>query len=430
MNIGWLSASPQATTGYGGQSFWVVNELLKRHKVICIAQLSDTIVWGAQQHVSMPNGEVTVVPLTSPPTDIINSTYIPTYKLDIIIGFMDGFGIEYLNDVRVPVIGWIPIDGNFTEKWKHTVRNFYNVIAYSKFGYRELTKFFPASKIGYIPHSVAPEFFVKQDKDSIRQRLNEAYHIPLDSFLILNVGANVGPRKEIPLMMRTFSRLIKDGYDAHLFLHTNAYSQYPRGYDLITWRRILGMENRIHFPLYNPIVEPVSNDVLAELNSAADLYTQNSVAEGFGLPIAEAMAQGVPIAVPDNSAQTELVGDPVEDTWFNVNHRMGVGNRVRGGPNGWLIDCIDPDIYEQIPVYVPMLSEYKVPDQNSLLEVWKYAIDYPEEVKRKGENAREYVQMYHKPERTAQMWDTYLTSIEEELHLWNELRPVFAVTRP
>jgi len=138
MRIGWLSASPSATTGYGTQTLEVCKRLLDRHFVVCIGNVGDVIVWGGKQRVPLPDGkELQVVALADSQSAarIINDYYVPEYNLDIIIGFMDAFGIEYLNEVSIPTIGWIPIDGPFTEMWKHYVRNFYKIIAYSRFGY-------------------------------------------------------------------------------------------------------------------------------------------------------------------------------------------------------------------------------------------------------------------------------------------------------
>jgi len=404
MKIGWLSASPGASTGYGTETAEVVDRLMERHEVVCIAQVSDVIVWGGRQEVTLPSGKrVEVLPLLGAKAvaDLINKYYIPEFKLDIIIGFMDAFGIEYLNDAKVPVVGWIPIDGPFTAKWKHYVRNFYKVLAYSRFGYNELKKWFPASKVGYIPHAVS-DAFRPLDKDEIREEFEELYGVPKDSFLVVNVGANVGPRKELPQMMLTFKRFVERGHgDAHLFMHTNAYATFPRGYDLLEWRRMLKMEKHIHFPRYDPIVSPVSNELLARVHNAADVYWQNSVAEGFGLPIAEAMACGTPVMAPLNSAQVELVEG-----------------------HGWPIENVPEDVYVQIPVYVPQLPTYPVPNQRSALEKLEEAYDNPDQRKQYGEAAHRYIEENHRWSVVMPKWFRALDEIERELQMFRELLDV------
>jgi len=379
---------------------------MERHRVLCIGQTGDVMVWGGRQRVDTPFGKIDVVALSDPQSaaNVINHYYVPEYKLDLVIGFMDAFGIDALNDLVVPVIGWIPIDGPVTETWANYVRNFHRVIAYSRFGYRELQKWFPPSRIGYIPHAVSEEF-KPMDRDEVREEFAELYGIPKDAFLAVNVGANVGPRKELPLLMRTFSKWA-EGKRAYLLMHTNAFQVFPRGFDLVTWRRMVGGEGKILFPMYNPILSPVSNSALARIYNAADVYIQNSVAEGFGLPIVEAMACGTPPIVPDNSAQRELVRG--ED----------------GEERGWLVESVPEDVYAQIPVYVPMLTTYPVPSQVSLMEKLDEAYDNPDKRRRYGERALKYARENHSFEVTMRGWFKVLDEVEEELELFRRLSEV------
>lgn len=377
----------------------------------CIGQTGDVIVWGARQKVTTPRGhELTVLPLVDPGSaaSIINEAYTKEFGFDIVVGFMDAFGIEYLNNLRVPVIGWIPIDGPFTTKWASYVRGFHRIVAYSHFGYEELLKWFPPSRIDYVGHGI-PDVFSPHSKDKARESLEERYGIPKEGFLVTNVGANVGMRKELPLMMKTFARFVKDGHrDAHLFIHTNAYGSWPRGYDLLSWRHDVGMDENIHFPVYDPILLPASNEELAEIHSAADIYWQNSVAEGFGLPIAEAMACGTPAMVPDNSAQVEFI----------VNEN-GLQSR------GFLIDSLPEDVYEQIPVYVPQLTNYPIPDQRSALKILKLAYKNPDLLKEKGQVAQQYIEKFHRWDTVIQGWFRVLDEVEEELELFDTIKNSF-----
>lgn len=413
MNLGWLSASPTATTGYGQQTLEVCDRLMERHEVTCIGQTGDLLVWGGRQQVDTPSGrKLTVVALSDlqSAADLINSYYLPEFGFDLIIGFMDAFGIEFLNDVKVPVIGWIPIDGPFTDSWKHHVRDYHKVIAYSHFGYAELQKWLKPNKIGYIAHGVSDEF-KPIDKGEAREWLLKQSGVPKDVVLYVNVGANVGPRKELPQMMLTFSRLVEkieaQGLKApHLYMHTNAHQQWPRGYDLIVWRRMIKMEEYIHFPTYNPILTPASNEELNKVYNSGDVYWQNSVAEGFGLPEYEALKAGVPVICPDNSAQTEIID----------------GN---GPKRGWLVDCLPEDVYVQIPVYVPQLPKYPVPNQRSALEKLEEAYHSPDLREEYGKAGHEFVLKYHSWDKVINGWFSTLDRIEAEFGMFGGLTDAF-----
>ena len=85
LNIGWLSASPAATTGYGTQSMEICDRLLERHKVTCIGQTGEVIVWGGRQTVATPTKKsLTVLPLADPRSAeaIINNYYIPEFEME------------------------------------------------------------------------------------------------------------------------------------------------------------------------------------------------------------------------------------------------------------------------------------------------------------------------------------------------------------
>lgn len=405
MNIGWVSASPMAGTGYGTQTYEVCSRLIERHNVVCIGQTSDVIVWGARQEMDTPSGKkLKVLALSDQVSapDLINMFYTPEFKLDLIIGFMDAFGIQYLNDVKIPVLGWIPIDGPFTPMWKHYLKNYHKVFAYSRFGYKELLKWFPPAKVGYIPHGIS-EVFKPMGRDEVREEFEEKYGIPRDAFLVVNVGANMGPRKELPLLMRTFKKFVDRGHkDAHLYIHTNAFMIFPRGYDLLQWRLMLKAEKNIHFPMYNPIVSPASNEDLAKIYSAADVYVQNSVAEGFGLPLVESMACGTPIIAPMNSAQTELIEG-----------------------HGWGVENVPDDMYAQIPTYVPMLPCYPVPNQLSLLEKLEEAYNSPEKRRQYGAAALKYVEENHSWGVCMSAWFRALEEVEAEIKVLDGLAEAF-----
>jgi glycosyltransferase involved in cell wall biosynthesis len=52
----------------------------------------------------------------------------------------------------------------------------------------------------------------------------------------------------------------------------------------------------------------VSDEELASLYRGALLYVQPSVTEGFGLPVLEAMLNGVPVIASDGGALPEVIG--------------------------------------------------------------------------------------------------------------------------
>jgi len=70
--------------------------------------------------------------------------------------------------------------------------------------------------------------------------------------------------------------------------------------------RELGIQQRVRFPAW------ISEEELEGLYGLAAVFCLPSRAEGFGLPILEAMRRGAPVACSDRSALPEVAGDAAE----------------------------------------------------------------------------------------------------------------------
>lgn len=402
LHVGWVSVSPLASTGYGVITKELGYRLIDAGiSLTFIGSFGDVVIWGGVTDQLTPKGnKAKTLILTAPQSaaQVINE-YIRKYKITLIVGFMDCFGLEYLNNVKVPVIGYIPIDGPFTAQMKNYLRNYRKIIAYSQFGYKELQKWYPPSKIGLIEHGIDTEFFKplnKSEYDEAREFLLEKYGIPKDAFLAVEVGANVGPRKLLPQLMRTFSKFAENK-NAHLFIMTNAYNP-GKGFDLVAHRINLKMQEKIHFPENDPILFPLSNEELRQLYGASQVFVHNAVAEGRGMPLIEAMGCGIPLIAPDNSAQTEIVKD-----------------------HGWLVKTIDSEDFIEYPVYVPTLQEYPVTSQKSLLEKLEQCYAKPELREKFGVEARKFVIKRFSWDVIVPQWVKMFNRAEAEIELFDDL---------
>lgn len=404
--MGWVSASPIAQTGYGRITRDAGYRLIDAGvNITFIGTFGDVVIWGGVHDQVTPGGnKAHILALTDPRSaaSVIND-YAKVFGFQAIIGFMDCFGLEYLNDVKMPVIGYIPIDGPFTEKMRDYLRNYYKVIAYSLFGYQELQKWYPPSKIGYIPHGVDTDVFRplnNDEHDEAREWLSSvnilAPPVPKDAFLAMDMGANYGPRKCLPLLMRTWARFVERHKDnpPHLLIHTNPYAP-GQGYDLVAHRINLKMEEYIHFPKRDPILHPAKDEDLSKILGASDVFIHNAVAEGFGLPLAEAMACGTPPIGPENSAQTEVIEG-----------------------NGWLVRSVDLEDYVEFPVYVPTLQQYPIPSQRSLLEKLEEAYNSPDLREEYGKLSREHVVRNYDWSVVIPKWLRLFSQVEEEIEIF------------
>jgi len=151
-------------------------------------------------------------------------------------------------------------------------------------------------KIQVIHYGLASHFQPVSDT-RVLDAFCQQYHLPHP--FILYVG-NFEPRKNLPILVRAFARLVHNGVPHSLVLAGT------RGWNdnaIFTVIEELGLKARILFPGYIPQSE------LPILYSAADLFVYPSLYEGFGLPVLEAMACGVPVITSAVSSMPEVTGD-------------------------------------------------------------------------------------------------------------------------
>jgi glycosyltransferase involved in cell wall biosynthesis len=88
--------------------------------------------------------------------------------------------------------------------------------------------------------------------------------------------------------------------DLHLVIAGGQGWLYESIFDQV---KLLGLENRVHFPGF------VDDADLPALYSAAEVFAYVSTYEGFGLPLLEAMACGTPAVASNVSSLPEVIGD-------------------------------------------------------------------------------------------------------------------------
>lgn len=114
--------------------------------------------------------------------------------------------------------------------------------------------------------------------------------------LIVGQGA---PYKNHEGALRAFALACGSSPDVDLVL---VQRRARRAKELSNLARALGIESRIH------VLEPIDRSALVQLYSGAAALLHPSFIEGFGNPVAEAMACGCPVVTSDCSAMPEVAG--------------------------------------------------------------------------------------------------------------------------
>ncbi len=135
------------------------------------------------------------------------------------------------------------------------------------------------------------------------QKLECEYGIPeeKEAFRVLYVGSEA-PRKNLGMLLQALARLRRRGIATRLI---KAGGPGHPSY------RACFLKQAAHLGLdeWLTVVGEVPDADLSLLYSAADVLVLPSHVEGFGLPLLEAMACGVPVVCSDAGALPEVAGD-------------------------------------------------------------------------------------------------------------------------
>lgn len=180
------------------------------------------------------------------------------------------------------------------------------IVTPSEFTKREITKYYsvPEEKMVVIHNAVAPGFFLEEVEAMDRGRadvVRDKYRLP--QRFLLYVGT-LQPRKNIPLLLEAFDHFRKrcQGEDVKLVLVGNRNGHH---FDVRIDETIsrLGIGREVLFPGF------IEQEDLPIVMRLAMLFVFPSYYEGFGIPILEAMSQGVPVVAADIPALREAGGD-------------------------------------------------------------------------------------------------------------------------
>ena len=304
MRIVWHSNlnSPTTTSAYGQQTALFVPRIA--------ALGNDVVIAGPYSFGGCPiewNG-FTVLPCARDTagndTIISNHEY---FKADWTVTLADPFGLMRTAKelAQINIAHWFPVDCNPLGEGDVTVlREGRGVpVAMSRFG-EQVLKSEGADPL-YCPHAVDTTLFCPGDPQPYRDTVPG---IGPDTFVVGVVAMNRDlNRKGWGETLLAFSRFHARHPDSHLALHTSPVSN--PGLNLPGMAARLGIGAAVTFPdHYMYDMNMITQEQLAAFYRGLDVLSLCSYGEGFGLPLIEAQACGVPVVTTDASAMSELCG--------------------------------------------------------------------------------------------------------------------------
>jgi glycosyltransferase involved in cell wall biosynthesis len=185
-----------------------------------------------------------------------------------------------------------------------SVKNSDKIIAVSQSTKNDILRFYPEireEKIKVIHHGFDSELFRKAIPEEEKNKILKSHKLQAKNY-ILYVGA-IQPRKNLSQLIEAFEIIKEENPDLKLVL---------AGDKAWMWEDII---NRIAHSKYREdiiVTGTINFNELAILYRNAKIFVFPSLYEGFGIPILEAMASGVPTVCAANSSLIEVGGEASE----------------------------------------------------------------------------------------------------------------------
>jgi glycosyltransferase involved in cell wall biosynthesis len=242
------------------------------------------------------------------------------WNADAVILLCDLLTIEpgQLGQLGCPVFPWMPVDcdplgeaDGLCLQMAAAAGADIRPVAMSQHG-RKMIEAVTAGQVPLVYHGIDTHAFRPDQAIGMAWRAGRG--IPASSWLISMVGVNdQNDRKGFVLQLQAFAEFARKHKDAVLYLHTEA--QDPGGMNLAKVALSLGLKHRVLFADEEERAADLhGRDYMIGMYNASNLLTAASRGEGFGIPVIEAMACGVPVVATRTSAQRELV--PAGTGWL------------------------------------------------------------------------------------------------------------------
>ncbi len=312
MNILWLSDSVLTVTGYATISWNICNKLAEAgHNVYCIGHnymgqmIPAGVEVGEKDKIKF---KFNILGGSSKPyaQDIIQPT-IKKFKIDVFVILLDSFmtypWLLNLDFAPAKSIFYYPSDGGggLPLRCEDILKKVNCPVAMARYGQRQVKELY-GMDTKYIPHAIDTKIFYPMSSWE-KEKCKAKYGLQ-GKFVVGVVQRNQG-RKMPDRLIKSFAIFAKDHPDAVLFLHTDPYD-VAAPIDITQLITRYKINNRVVFSGMN-FFNGFDYKQMNEVYNVMDIFYLTTSGEGFGIPIIEAMACGIPPVVTDYTTTQELL---------------------------------------------------------------------------------------------------------------------------
>jgi FkbM family methyltransferase len=334
MKILWHSVAPWVGTGYGQQTATFTPRIQALGHDVAISAYyglsGSRLNWNGipcYPSYEVNYGNDVIVTHALDHFDVVGKPFREAASSGLILTLTDVWVLTAPLLTDMAVACWAPVDHlelpGITRRWFE--KSGAQPIAMSRFGERVMTD--AGLSPLYVPHGIDTSTFRPGDKAEARERTG----LPGDAFVVAIVSANVGKdgnRKAFAEQITAFAELRRRHSDAMLVLHTDVANQAGNNLRRLLDRLPEGSYIYTDQYAYRRGIPP---DVIADIYRSADVLSNCTWGEGFGVPVVEAQACGTPVVVTDATAMVELCGagwkipytplwHEMQDAWAAVPH--------------------------------------------------------------------------------------------------------------
>lgn len=208
---------------------------------------------------------------------------------------------NFLTTAKFQRWGYFPIDasgyqGKLSILSRNTLLGYDRILAYSKFGrdtIRRTVEPFMDWEPDYIPHGIHQDTFYDHGKEAGREVLGFGPEHKVVGCVMTNQA-----RKDWGVWAQMARHLINMDPNYRFWVHIDLLERY---WSLNALVEDFGLQD------YVKVTQSVNDIRLAELYSACNVTVLPSLGEGFGYPIVESLACGVPVVHVDYAGGPELI---------------------------------------------------------------------------------------------------------------------------